>query len=251
VGLPNDQEKVVRFWRSLRPDIQQELYRKDLDAEISSWDEDVLAAERAEVWLKLDVRFKNTTANVTASNHTSNNNSSGGKRNPQRFSRRNGRGRGGAVMRTYSVAIRPVPTEPRSDKASAGSSKFQKRGKASEDRPMSAKKRNEMLAQGRCFTCEEVGHLARNCPKTTNVVSTQKGKPPGFGLHAAQFSNTAESALFESTEVLNTLPIGAIGLAFDAEDVIEEGGNPTENLNEISDQLSDQDVEYSLPTRGQ
>ncbi|KAJ7891462.1 hypothetical protein B0H13DRAFT_2340552 [Mycena leptocephala] len=54
VGLPNDQEKVVRFWRSLRPDIQQELYRKDLDAEISSWDEVVLAAERAEVWLKLD-----------------------------------------------------------------------------------------------------------------------------------------------------------------------------------------------------
>jgi hypothetical protein len=49
VGLPNDQGKVVRFWRSLRADIQQELYRKDLDAEASQWDEVILAAERAEV----------------------------------------------------------------------------------------------------------------------------------------------------------------------------------------------------------
>ncbi|KAJ7906857.1 hypothetical protein B0H13DRAFT_2333002 [Mycena leptocephala] len=89
---------------------------------------------------------------------------------------------------------------------------------------MSAEKRNEMLAQGRCFTYGEVGHLARNCPTTTNVVSEEKGKPPGFGLHTARFSSAAESASYESTEVLDTLPIGAIGLAFDAEDVVEEGG---------------------------
>jgi hypothetical protein len=35
VGLPNDQEKVVRFWRSLRVDIQQELYRMDLNTDLS------------------------------------------------------------------------------------------------------------------------------------------------------------------------------------------------------------------------
>ncbi|KAJ7710841.1 hypothetical protein B0H17DRAFT_856329, partial [Mycena rosella] len=112
---------------------------------------------------------------------------------------------------------------------------------------MSAKKRNEMLAQGRCFTCEEVGHLARNCPKTTNVVSRQKGKPPGFEVHAARFSNARDSVLYESIAVLDTLPVGAVGLIFDAENVVEEGGMSTENLNEISDQLSDQEVEHSPP----
>jgi hypothetical protein len=76
VGLPNDQEKVVRFWRSLRVDIQQELYRKDLDAEVSQWDEVVLAAERAKVWLKLDIKSRNTTANAGTSNNAPGNNNS-------------------------------------------------------------------------------------------------------------------------------------------------------------------------------
>jgi hypothetical protein len=88
-----------------------------------------------------------------------------------------------------------------------------------------------MLAEGRCFTCNDVGHFARNCPKTANVVSKQKGKPPGFGVHAVRFSNARDKALYESTEVLDTLPIGAVGLPF-------------ESNNE-----SDQEVEYAPPPR--
>ena len=152
-------------------------------------------------------------------------------------------------MRTSSVAVKHGTAESQSDRATAGSSRPQMPAKSSEDRPMSAKKRNEMLAQGRCFTCEEVGHLARNCPKTTNVVSRQKGKPPGFGLHAARFSNARDSTLYESTQVLDTLPVGAVGLTFDAAEVVEEGGMPTENLNEISDELFEQEVEHSPPSR--
>ncbi|KAJ7215222.1 hypothetical protein B0H12DRAFT_973950, partial [Mycena haematopus] len=45
---------------------------------------------------------------------------------------------------------------------------------------MSPERRNELLAKGLCFTCEEPGHLARNCPKTTTVTSKNKGKPPGI-----------------------------------------------------------------------
>jgi hypothetical protein len=39
IGLIEGQEKVVRLWNSLRADIRQEMYRKDLDPEISTWDE--------------------------------------------------------------------------------------------------------------------------------------------------------------------------------------------------------------------
>ncbi|KAJ7236597.1 hypothetical protein B0H12DRAFT_962040, partial [Mycena haematopus] len=45
---------------------------------------------------------------------------------------------------------------------------------------MSPERRNELLAKGLCFTCEEPGHLARNCPKTTTVTSKKKGRPPGL-----------------------------------------------------------------------
>jgi hypothetical protein len=78
----------------------------------------------------------------------------------------------------------------------------------------STKRRNEMLAQGLCFTCEEPGHLARNCPTTTNFRSDQKGKPPGFGAHSVRLSST-ESALLESTEVLDTLPISALSFGYE------------------------------------
>ncbi|KAJ6532377.1 hypothetical protein B0H19DRAFT_941462, partial [Mycena capillaripes] len=39
IGLADDQEKVVKLWHSFRTDIQQEMYRKELDPEISTWDE--------------------------------------------------------------------------------------------------------------------------------------------------------------------------------------------------------------------
>ncbi|KAJ6592564.1 hypothetical protein B0H19DRAFT_920195, partial [Mycena capillaripes] len=102
-----------------------------------------------------------------------------------------------------------------------------------------------MLAQGRCFTCEEVGHLARNCPKTTNVVSRERGKPPGFGLHAARFSNVAESALLESTQVLDTLPIGAIGLMFNAEDSSTDSEMPP--LVGVSDSEDEEFLNEATP----
>jgi hypothetical protein len=128
VGLPNDQEKVVRFWHSLRADIQQELYRKDLDAEVSQWDEVVLAAERAEVWLKLDIKSRNTTANAGASHNALGNNNSGGRKDRSGFiprgngGRGRGTSRGGSFLHTSSVGFQAGSSHPR-NKGTAGSSK--------------------------------------------------------------------------------------------------------------------------------
>ena len=141
--------------------------------------------------------------------------------NPTRASRGGfrGRGRGGRfnnlsrprdeVLRTSAV----VPGKP----------------ERSSDQ-LSVQKRNEMLAKGLCFNCSEPGHLSRNCPKTNNVPSKKKGKPPGFSAHAAHIPNESSSsrdALYESTQVLETLHIGAIQLQFNG---VEEGGEPLQNL---------------------
>jgi hypothetical protein len=53
IGLKHDQEKVVKVWNSFRGEIQQEMYRQNLDPEISSWEAVINGAEHAEVLLKL------------------------------------------------------------------------------------------------------------------------------------------------------------------------------------------------------
>jgi hypothetical protein len=49
VGPPDEQEKVVRLWRSLKREIQSEMYRMKLNPEKSSWKKVVAGAERAEI----------------------------------------------------------------------------------------------------------------------------------------------------------------------------------------------------------
>jgi hypothetical protein len=88
---------------------------------------------------------------------------------------------------------------------------------------MSEKKRNQYLAAGLCFKCGVQGHLAGNCPELTVVVSKQKGKPPGFAAHGVEFVEPfTPDALYESTEVLDTLDIGAISF-LGAGIIVEEG----------------------------
>ncbi|KAJ7198013.1 hypothetical protein GGX14DRAFT_667348 [Mycena pura] len=46
-------EKVVKLWNSLCTNIQQEMFRKDLDPEISGWDEVIKYAQIAEQLLTM------------------------------------------------------------------------------------------------------------------------------------------------------------------------------------------------------
>jgi hypothetical protein len=64
IGLIEGQEKVVKLWNSLRADIRQEMYRKDLDPEISTWDEVVRAAERAVLVRNLDSAPESSTSSA-------------------------------------------------------------------------------------------------------------------------------------------------------------------------------------------
>jgi hypothetical protein len=62
IHLIEGQEKVVKLWNSLRTDIRQEMYCKDLDPEISTWDEVIRAVERAEIVQNLESESSTSSA---------------------------------------------------------------------------------------------------------------------------------------------------------------------------------------------
>ncbi|CAK5282924.1 unnamed protein product [Mycena citricolor] len=55
IGLEANQEKVVMFCRSLKTSIRKEMFRANLDPEMSTWDEVTRGAEAAEVIVNLDL----------------------------------------------------------------------------------------------------------------------------------------------------------------------------------------------------
>jgi len=73
---------------------------------------------------------------------------------------------------------------------------------------LSEKEIAERRAAGRCFRCNESGHLARNCPQGSSVKHSGN-KPPGrasFNVELGAIGETSDSNL----EVLESMPLGAI-----------------------------------------
>jgi hypothetical protein len=210
IGLEDNQEKVVMLWRSLRADIRQEMYRDKLDPEVSSWDEVTAAAEHAEIILNLNHSDNDQDSEP---NNGGESGHSDDADNP---------GNGGRESRNASSTVVQISSGKRAENKSAGTS--------NSARGMSEKKRNPYLAAGLCFKCGVKGHLARNCPELTVVVSKQKGKPPGFAAHGVEFVEpSTPDALYESTEVLDTLDVGAT--SFLGAGMIVEEGEGTRNFD--------------------
>ncbi|KAJ2911812.1 hypothetical protein MD484_g8599, partial [Candolleomyces efflorescens] len=68
----------------------------------------------------------------------------------------------------------------------------------------------QAAADGRCFRCQETGHLARNCPKG-NVVNSNSSKPPGVTSFSAEYEDHLHAD--EDGGVLDSLPLGSIAVA--------------------------------------
>ncbi|KAJ7083433.1 hypothetical protein C8R44DRAFT_652063, partial [Mycena epipterygia] len=62
-----------------------------------------------------------------------------------------------------------------------------------------------MLAKGLCFNCNEPGHLARNCPKTNNVSSKIKGKPPGMSTYSVRETQPSDGSVSDSVPSLQSV----------------------------------------------
>ncbi|KAJ7331563.1 hypothetical protein DFH08DRAFT_966547 [Mycena albidolilacea] len=225
IGLNDDQEKVVKIWNSFRGDIQQELYRDKLDPELSTWKEVVKAAERAEVLLKAGAK-NNPSQNNSKSTQSQQGGSSQGNQNGSSSGRNNNTSRGGFESRGRGRRGRKN-SAPRGVSFQTNAVHLPGNNKSSPpEKKMSAERRNEMLAKGLCFTCSEHGHVARDCPKSSTVKSKTKGKPPGSNTSQVASTSAVDNSLYEGTEVLETLRVGAI--LHDLLEV-EEGGVPIQS----------------------
>ncbi|KAF6748833.1 hypothetical protein DFP72DRAFT_748892, partial [Ephemerocybe angulata] len=70
-------------------------------------------------------------------------------------------------------------------------------------------------AAGKCYSCEEVGHYTRNCPRM-NAVRAPSGKPPGLANHNIDIPEDSEG----ENSVLEDMPYGAhaIGMSYESDD---------------------------------
>ncbi|RXW23890.1 hypothetical protein EST38_g1941 [Candolleomyces aberdarensis] len=69
---------------------------------------------------------------------------------------------------------------------------------------------DQSTADGRCFRCQEVGHLARNCPKNSTVKSTSS-RPPGMSSFNAEYEEHLHDE--RDGDVLDSLPLGSVTIA--------------------------------------
>jgi hypothetical protein len=143
IGLPqNDQERVIKLWSSLRGEIQQEMLRKDLEPEVSTWDEVVRGAECAEVLFKLNLKGKksvdghnNSGSSKEDSNQRRDQSNRGGFRGRGRGRGRDGKNGNSSRNDVLHTSAVEVPN------------------KSPKEKKLSPQKRNELLAKGLCFTC--------------------------------------------------------------------------------------------------
>jgi hypothetical protein len=116
IGL---EEKVAKFWRSLNPQIRQEMFRRDLDPDVDSWTVVVDGAVRAERVVNLESEPK-----VKSQKNRQNGNSSARKNAPPNLGSLKFRGRGGRsgqkarheVRRISAVDLSDASSKPLSNK---------------------------------------------------------------------------------------------------------------------------------------
>ncbi|KAJ7254861.1 hypothetical protein C8J57DRAFT_1656991 [Mycena rebaudengoi] len=161
IGLVDDQEKVVKLWRSLRGDIQREMYRASLDPEVSSWDQVSDAAEHAEIILTFGAESSNE---QELSDDPDEPDEHQDQDSEDSDSRRSG-GRSNADLNHEVDTESPESHDDESEPAKLhGEESDEKYDESWSPSQLSPEKRRQLLVAGLCFYCEEPGHIAWDCP---------------------------------------------------------------------------------------
>ncbi|KAG9223419.1 hypothetical protein CCMSSC00406_0007606 [Pleurotus cornucopiae] len=229
IGSVSEQEKVVKLWNGFKPVIRAELYRERLNPNIFSWDEVVERAELLEV-----VETARLGRNSHRTPNTPNSKNQGRNRNGNDHSR-NGNDKGQA------------PDHRTSGSNSQSSTSAQK--PSGENKPklssqLSPKELEELRKAGKCFRCKREGHISKDCPSANSMKGSAGNRPPGLPSHAIDIDFEQHEALNTDDEPLHDLELGAVGLSFPWEDILE---NDSHSESEYSDMPALIDVEPPLP----
>jgi hypothetical protein len=161
IGLVDDQEKVVKLWRSLRGDIHRKMYRASLDPEVSSWDQVSDAAEHAEIILTFGAESSDE---QELSDDPDEPDEHQDQDSEDSDSRRSG-GRSNADLNHEVDTESPESHDDESEPAKLhGEESDEKYDESWSPSQLSPEKRRQLLVAGLCFYCEEPGHIAWDCP---------------------------------------------------------------------------------------
>ncbi|KAG1790266.1 uncharacterized protein HD556DRAFT_1242511, partial [Suillus plorans] len=174
IGNVPEREKVVKFWFGLSASIQNELYKMQLNPEVSSLSEVQRIAEIIEL------------AESAVSNGR------GREEGPKAPKKQGKDPKGHGQPKGEAPRGSDKGNHGQRDKQSSGSSRRDrvhrpaqsKRSERPKDEKMSREEHDRLVSEGRCFICKEAGHMSRQCPKRITVPSTHKDKPPGVPNYA-------------------------------------------------------------------
>ncbi len=215
IGSISEREQVIKFCNGSRPSIQQALWRDQLNPDTALWRKVVDHAEVIETSERaLSLQHKDRRAGGTAnSSHRreaplvperSNKNS----KHHKSFCLSGGHSSGaGSYTPSSSGNHQNSWFVSRHHAKPSSSSRFNpaKKNESNKYTQLSEKEMAERRAAGRCFRCNETGHMSCNCPKG-NTVAGKGSKPPSTTNHNLEFVLKED----EPIEVLESLPLGAI-----------------------------------------
>ncbi|KAJ7825613.1 hypothetical protein B0H13DRAFT_2374861 [Mycena leptocephala] len=155
IGLVNDQEKVVTLWRSLNGNIQREMYRAKHDPEISTWKDVSDAAEHAEIIVGSVNTHGAQQQPLNEANEDKEVSDFDSDNSP-------GHGSGGRVADDPGESDESESAEEQNQQYDDGYPESYVEQWTPDQ--LSPEKRRELRAARLCFKCEELGHIARDCP---------------------------------------------------------------------------------------
>ncbi|KAF7422285.1 hypothetical protein PC9H_010441 [Pleurotus ostreatus] len=207
IGQTLERDRVNKLWFGLRASIQQDLWRDRRNPETSSWDEVVSAAEVIEIAQSVVVHRHGSTRDQRDNQSKWNSEASTSKSGGSKPKPARGEPPAGNSRPNHSQPSRPRPP-----------GRFGNKKPSAEKPKLSEPEIAKLKAEGRCFRCQETGHVSRQCPQAHNVRGAQSSHgPPGIPVHGMAFIEETEE-LHKAVDIddnLEVLHVGCMGLVED------------------------------------